>query len=89
MRTLLFIVGGLFVLGLLVFTTPRSDHRAIARICLIFIIGWFLVAAGNLIYGVSQAGYGLAEELPIAALIFFVPAIPAGILLVRNRRAEH
>jgi hypothetical protein len=86
-RTLLFIVGGLFVLGLLVFTTPRADHPAIARICLIFIVGWFLVAAGNMIYGISQAGYGFAEELPIAVLIFLVPAVPAAILLVKNRRA--
>ena len=50
-------------------------------------LGWFLVAAGNLVYGVSQAGYGLAEELPIALLIFLVPAAPAAILLVRSRRA--
>ena len=87
MRTLLFIVGGLFVLGLLVFTTPRADHRAIARICLIFLIGWFLVAVGNMFYATSQAGYGFAEELPIAALIFVVPAVPAAILLAKNRRA--
>ena len=86
MRTLLFIVGGLFVLGLLIFTTPRADHPAIARTCLIFLVGWFLVAVGNMIYGVSSAGYGLAEELPIALLIFAVPAVPAVILLVRNRR---
>ncbi|MEP6563349.1 MAG: hypothetical protein ABJD68_20000 [Nakamurella sp.] len=86
MRTVLFVVGGLFVLGLLIFTTPRSDHSAVARICLIFIVGWFLVAIGNMIYGVSQAGHGLAEELTIAALIFLVPAVPAAILFVRSRR---
>jgi len=86
-RTLLFIVGGLFVLGLLIFTTPRADHPAIARTCLIFLVGWFLVAAGNLVYGVSQGGYGFSEELPIALLIFLVPAAPAAILLVRSRRA--
>ena len=87
MRTLLFIVGGLFVLGLLIFTTPRADHPAIVRTCLIFLVGWFLVAAGNLIYGVTQAGYGFVEELPIAVLIYLVPAAPAAFLLVRNRRA--
>lgn len=85
-RTLLFIVGGLFVFGLLIFTTPRADHPAISRTCLIFLVGWFLVAAGNMIYGVTQQGYGFAEELPIALLIFLVPAAPAAILLVRNRR---
>jgi hypothetical protein len=86
-RTLLFIVGGLFVLGLLIFTTPRADHPAVARTCLIFLVGWFLVTVGNLVYGVSQAGYGFGEELPVALLIFLVPAAPATFLLIRNRRA--
>lgn len=86
MRTLLFIVGGLFVYFLLLLTTNRSDKAAIARISLIFIAGWFVVAVGNLVYGVTQAGYGLVEELPIALLIFLPPAIPAAVLWVKNRQ---
>ena len=86
MRTLLFIIGGFFVYFLLLVTTNRSDKAAIARISLIFIIGWFVVAVGNLVYGVTQAGYGVAEELPIALLTFVLPAIPATVLWVRNRR---
>ncbi len=86
MRTLLFIIGGFFVYFLLLLTTNRSDRAAVARISLIFIVGWFVVAVGNLVYGVTQAGYGVAEELPIALLIFVPPAIPAAVLWARNRR---
>lgn len=87
MRTLLFIVGGLFVYFLLLLTTDRADKAAVARLSVIFIGGWFLVAAGNMFYGVTQAGYSLAEELPIALLIFVPPAIPAAIIWAKNRRA--
>jgi hypothetical protein len=85
-RTLLFIIGGFFVYFLLLLTTNRSDKAAVARISLIFMVGWFVVAVGNLVYGVTQAGYGVAEELPIALLIFVPPAIPAAVLWARNRR---
>ncbi len=86
MRALLFVIGGLFVYFLLLLTTSRSDKAAIARISLIFIVGWFIVAVGNMIYGVTRAGYGVFEELPIALLIFLLPAIPAAVLWQRNRR---
>ena len=85
MRTLLFVVGGLFVYFLLLFTTPRSDRAAIARISLIFIGLWFLVTVGNLWYGVASAGYSVAVELPIAAVIFLVPAVPAAVVWFRSR----
>lgn len=87
MRTLLFIVGGLFVYFLLLLTTDRADKAAVARLSVIFIVGWFLVAAGNMFYGVTQAGYSVPEELPIALLIFVPPAIPAVIIWAKNRRA--
>ena len=85
MRTLLFIVGGLFLFGLLVVTTPRSDRQRVARTCLAFLVLWLVVTLGNLYYGVTKAGYSLGEELPIALLIFLPPAIPAAILWVKNR----
>ena len=44
------------------------------------------MAVGNLVYGVTKAGYGVAEELPIALLIFVPPAMPAAVLWARNRR---
>jgi hypothetical protein len=85
MRTLLFVISGFFVFFLLLLTTQRSDRAAVARTSLIFIVAWFLVAAGNLWYGVTQAGYTLAEELPIAAVIFLPPALPAVVVWARNR----
>lgn len=85
MRTLLFIIGGLFVYFLLLLTTPRSDRAALARISLVFVGLWAVVTIGNLWYGVTQAGYSLAEELPIAALIFLPPALPPTVVWARNR----
>ena len=87
MRTLVFVVGGLFLFLLLLFTTQRSDKAAVVRTCLIFIGIWFLVALGNLIYGVTQAGYSLAEEAPIAAVIFLPPAAVASIVYWRTRQS--
>jgi len=88
MRTLLFVVGGLFVYFLLLLTTQRTDRRAVARISLIFIGLWFVVATGNMWYGVTRAGYSLAEEVPIALLIFVPPAIPAAIVWFKNRTSS-
>src|SRR6188472_1400292 len=76
MRALAFIIGGFFVFFLLLLTTQRSDKRALARVSANFIGLWFVVAAGNLYYGVAYADYSLSEELPIAVLIFLPPAIP-------------
>lgn len=87
MRTLLFVVGGLFLFGLLVVTTPRADRQRVARTCVAFILLWLVVTIGNLYYGVTKAGYTVAEELPIALLIFLPPAIPAAILWAKNRTA--
>ena len=61
MRTLLFIVGGFFVYFLLLLTTDRADRAAVARISVIFIVGWFVVAVGNMFYGVTQAGYSVGR----------------------------
>ena len=87
MRTLVFVVGGLFLFLLLLFTTQRSDNAAVVRTCQVFIGIWFAVALGNMIYGVTQAGYSLAEEAPIAAMIFFPPAAVASFVWWRTRRS--
>ena len=85
MRTVVFVVGGLFLFLLLLFTTQRSDKAAVARTCLLFIAIWLLVALANMIYGVTQAGYSLADEAPIALVIFLPPAALASIVWWRNR----
>lgn len=88
MRTVAFIVGGFFVFFLLLLTTQRSDKRALARVSINFIGLWFVVAAGNLYYGVTYAGHSLSEELPIALAIFLPPAVPAAVIWFRNRTAS-
>jgi len=86
-RTLVFVVGGLFLFLLLLFTTQRSDEAAVTRTCLIFLGIWFLVALGNMIYGVTQDGYSLAAEAPVALLIFLPPAAVASFVLWRTRHS--
>ena len=52
---------------------------------MLFIGIWFLVAVGNLVFGVSSTGDNAADQVPIAALTFAVPAAPAAVLWARNR----
>jgi hypothetical protein len=49
----------------------------------LFLAAWLAIAAANMWVGVARAGYSVAEELPIFALIFGVPAAAA--LLARWR----
>ena len=44
---------------------------------------WLAVTGVNMWTGVSKAGYSVAEELPILALLFLMPAVAA--ILVRWR----
>jgi hypothetical protein len=48
-----------------------------AKGALYFLPVWFLAAAVNMWMGVAKAGYSVAEEAPIFALIFAVPAAVA------------
>jgi putative effector of murein hydrolase LrgA (UPF0299 family) len=42
-----------------------------------YVVLWFVIAAANMWTGVAKAGYSYAEELPVFALIFAVPAVVA------------
>ncbi len=61
----------------------KPGGTAVEDTTLAFITVWFLATATNLWAGVAKAGYTLREELPLAALIFGVPAAIA--FLVRRR----
>lgn len=80
MRTMIIIVGGL-VLLVLALATARwfgdAGGRTMAGVAKIFLPVWLAVALVNMWIGVSQAGYSVAEELPIFLLIFAVPAAVA------------
>ena len=49
----------------------------VSRAMLAFIPIWLVVSVVNLVVGVQKAGYSLAEELPILALVFAIPACVA------------
>ncbi|MFZ0956372.1 MAG: hypothetical protein WAN60_08510 [Candidatus Sulfotelmatobacter sp.] len=43
----------------------------------LFIPLWLIIAAVNLWFGVARAGYSVAEELPVFAVISLVPVLAA------------
>lgn len=81
MRTALFILGGLVLLGAAVFGARFAvGDRAIAMAAGIFIPVWLAAALINMWIGVSRAGYSVGEEFPIMLVIFVPPAALAGFL---------
>jgi hypothetical protein len=52
----------------------------IATAALVFLPLWFIGAGINLYIGVKSAGYTVAEEAPIFALVFALPASVAALL---------
>jgi hypothetical protein len=83
MRTGLFLLSGFLLLAAFailgkMFATnyPAATTTAVVA----FVALWLLVAAFNMWTGVAKAGYSAAEELPVFALIFLVPAIAAALL---------
>lgn len=85
MHTLL-VMGAGFALLALCLLAGRG-RGAMAQAALVFIPLWLLGAGINLAVGVLGAGYSVAEELPIFAVIFAVPALLAGFLWWRLQRA--
>ena len=56
---------------------PGSTGTSLTTATIVFVVIWFFAAAANLWLGVSKAGYGVAEELPIFLLIFLLPSAVA------------
>jgi cytochrome bd-type quinol oxidase subunit 2 len=91
MHTIVVIAAGFVLLGICLLianaTAPADVTKRSRRVyaaCKIFILLWLVGAAINLWVGVSQAGYSVAEELPVFVLIFGLPAAVAAII---GRRA--
>lgn len=86
-RTTVIIIVGLVLLALFLVVGTLVRAIGIRRATEDFLLVWLALAAGNLAIGVFEAGYGLAEELPIFLLIFAVPGVPAIAVrtLARNR----
>jgi hypothetical protein len=86
-RTFLFIVGGLAVLGgslLVARWFGGAWPTTLAEVSKFFIPIWLCLSALNLLLGVKQAGYSIGEELPIFPLIFTIPAGAAAFLWWRS-----
>lgn len=84
MHTLLVMGAGFALLGLCLLVGWRKG--VMAHAALAFLPLWLLGAGINLAVGVLAAGYSVAEELPIFAVIFAVPATLAGLLWSRLQR---
>ena len=78
MRTAVIIVAGLVLLGVFLLAGRYFfGPGAVARAALVFLPVWLVVAAVNMWAGVARAGYSIAEEAPIFALILAIPAAVA------------
>jgi hypothetical protein len=80
MRTGLFLLSGFLLLAASIilgrlFSANYPGGTTLATV--LFVVIWFAVALANMWIGVARAGYSVAEELPIFALIFGVPAAVA------------
>lgn len=89
MHTLRMIGAGLGLLALFVVVAgyiAGARGPGLAKAALWFVPVWLAASLLNLWIGVSQAGYTVAQELPILLVVFGVPAVVA--LLVRARLAR-
>lgn len=83
MHTLMVIGGGLALLAVLVAIGTfigGMGSPAMRTAARSFTPLWLLAAAVNMYIGVTQAGYTVAQELPIFGVIFAVPAAVAYML---------
>lgn len=83
MRTGLFLLSGFLLLAasLILGRLFSANHSAAPLIAIVmFVALWLVVAGTNMWIGVTRAGYSVAEELPIFALIFLMPVV-VGIVL--------
>jgi len=83
MRTALFLLAGLLLLGAFLllgrlFSTNYPAATLAATIA--YVALWFVIAGANMWIGVAKAGYSVTEELPIFLLIFGLPAAVAALL---------
>jgi hypothetical protein len=88
MHTIKIIAGGFALLAvcLLVGRLAGGSSAGVATAARIFIPLWLVAAGVNLYVGVARAGYSVADEAPIFAVVF---AIPAAVALLIWWRLTH
>jgi hypothetical protein len=80
MRTALLLLSGFLFLtaSLIVGKLFSANYPAATTVATaVFVAAWLLITGANMWTGVVKAGYSVADELPILALIFGVPAAAA------------
>jgi hypothetical protein len=78
-HTLKVVAGGLVLLALCIVVGRATGAR-------LFLPLWLVAAGVNLWFGVSRAGYSLAEEAPVFLIVFGVPAAAALLAIWRLSR---
>lgn len=78
MHTAMTILGGLLLLAVFaIFGWLWGGTQGVPVALRLFLPAWLALTLANLWVGVSRAGYGLAQELPILAVNIIVPAVVA------------
>ena len=78
MHTAIVLAAGFALLAACGFVGHATGGNAgTATGALVFVPVWLLATGVNLYVGVKRAGYDVAEELPIALLVFAIPASAA------------
>jgi hypothetical protein len=82
MHTVIVISAGLALLALclLVGRVVGSGDAGMAQSALVFLPLWLIGTGVNMWFGVSRAGYSVADEAPIFLIVFAVPAAVAVLL---------
>ncbi|MGH7631971.1 MAG: hypothetical protein ACREOF_21765 [Gemmatimonadales bacterium] len=76
MHTVKIIAGG-FALLALCLLIGRIGGVGVATAAKAFLPLWLIAAGVNMYVGVARAGYSVAEEAPVFAVVFAVPAAAA------------
>ena len=79
MHTVKVMLGGVALLAICLLAARLfgGGQQGMARAALIFLPLWLAATLVNLWIGVSRAGYTVAEEAPIAIVVFALPAAVA------------
>ena len=82
MHMLLVIFAGCLLLGVFALFGKLwgGDAAGMALAARYFVPVWLVVALVNMWVGVTKAGYTVAQELPILAVVFAAPAAVAAVL---------
>lgn len=87
MHTIMVVGGGLLLLGIcLIVGRVTNPASGLASGAIVFIPTWLLTTVVNMWFGVSRAGYSVAEELPIFAMLFGSLTVVALIIWWRFRQ---